>query len=99
MGGYYCLPCVADKQCMHLAALNDHDLLPLRQLACCGLPRGCPPQACLLQDDETQVQWWKLMLCDPEGSWTPGGQEEKDRREKNATSGRDWEKERNMIVR
>lgn len=34
----------------------------------------CPPWP---QDEDTQVQWWKLFTCDPqEGrSWTPGAME------------------------
>ena len=29
----------------------------------------------LLQDADTEVQFWKVLLCDPEGSWTPGRKE------------------------
>ena len=39
-----------------------------------------PPVPLLLQDSDTQVQYWKVLLCDerhyPPGSWTPSPREE-----------------------
>lgn len=62
------------------------------------LPSLCPPPQ---QDPDTRLQFYKLMLCDPKGSWTPG------RREAAAleadphvsAEGTEWPKYRNMVVR
>ena len=34
-----------------------------------------PTRTARPQDADTEVQFWKVLLCDPEGSWTPGRKE------------------------
>lgn len=63
---------------------------------CLNLPASSC-SACL-QDADSQVQFYKLLLCDPRGSWTPGWREGKER-ERGATEGESWSKYRNLVVR
>ncbi|EFN58009.1 hypothetical protein CHLNCDRAFT_57085 [Chlorella variabilis] len=51
-----------------------------------------------MKDADSQVQFYKLLLCDPRGSWTPGWREGKER-ERGATEGESWSKYRNLVVR
>ncbi len=44
------------------------------------------------------MQFYKMLLCDPKGSWTAGTKERNERR-RGATEGKDWFKNRNMFVR
>lgn len=57
-------------------------------------PFRTPP----LQDPETQLAVWKLLLCDARGSWQPSDWEAKERK-KGKTHDEGWAKYRNSIVR
>ncbi|KAI3428185.1 hypothetical protein D9Q98_006565 [Chlorella vulgaris] len=49
-------------------------------------------------DKDTQVQFWKLLLCDRNGSWTPGTRE-KHELAAGKSGDPSWPKYRNLIVR
>jgi len=50
-----------------------------------------------LQDEGTQVQWWKLLVCDP--ALSQPGQHEEEERAAGATTGKDWPKYRSVVVK
>ena len=65
------------------------------------IPTLHPPRARTLsrpQDGDSEVQFWKLLLCDPKGSWTPSLLEQEERRQ-GVADNPNWPKLRNLVVR
>lgn len=93
--------------------------LPCKTLLACspeltpfGFDENCSEKECAhanvpiknAKDGDSQLAVWKLLSCDPQGSWTPGKKEaaalkEAEEQGKAATPDADWPKHRNLIVR
>lgn len=71
---------------------------PTPSSQCCCLPLRVAPAPTPVQDKDSQLQVWKLLLCDPKGSWTPAAREVQGRKE-GAKKNPSWVKYRNLIVR